>query len=191
MESALIPEPGHLVPHVYNRIDAVREWDDADRPQRRQDHQQRLVVHRCSLGPEAADIARAYCTDPSLAAVSRRQMPYTFVIRRCGMMEQALRALDVTPHGVAFGFPGIGVALIGDFRTEAPTSLQWHSLLVLCHVFSGWLKGAESIMGHDGFPVSREEHVVDCPGQYLDIRRLWDEVQRANLARVKCCGVAF
>jgi len=187
----LIHEPGHLVPHVYNRIDAVKEWDAMERPQEWREYEKNIAVHRCSIGSEAAEIARAYCTDPSLAAISKRQMPYTFVIRRCGMMEQALRVLDMAPHNAAFGFQAIGVALVGDFRTEAPTALQWHSLLVLCHVFSGWMKGVASVAGHDGFPVARYLHDVDCPGKYLDIRRLWDEVQRANLARVKCCGVTY
>lgn len=149
----------------------------------------RLVIHRTRKGANAEEIASVFAQHPELGPASGYQMPYTFVVGRGGDIQQALCVTDQEPHAKAWGVVGIGIGVVGDFRSGPPSNQQWHSLLVLCHVFSGWLGGAQAIRGHDELPGSTRDPSQRCPGPMLDMDRLRAQVTAADQARVACLGI--
>ena len=178
------------IPQVVDCIAQCATHDTTFRPLA-EDRRSRLVIHRTGLGEHAEEICAAYAHDPAAAAVTGGQMPYTFIVTRSGIIEQALRVTDIGPHARAWSSTGIGVGIVGDFRSEPPTPEQWQALRVLAHVFSGWLGGPNAIVGHDELPNYSHDLTKRCPGELLEMTRLRWEVYAADRARVACLGVVF
>lgn len=131
----------------------------------------RLIIHRCEVGQTAAEISKAFTTDPELKPYTGSEMPYTFVIRRDGTIEQALPLSEYGPHARRWSIEGIGVACVGDFRKERPTPQQWDSLVELCVAFIPWL-GDGSIFGHTELRDASHDPNKVCPGKLLDLNAL-------------------
>jgi len=132
------------------------------------------VVHRSGLGETAAEIAEAFCGGcQEAAAVTGRRMPYTHVIRRDGMIEQAIPWSTVAPHAAAWNTRSASVALVGDFREHAPTVEQWDSLVGLCTLAAVLIGGANGIYGHDELNGSSLGNTRKrCPGHKLSMTLL-------------------
>lgn len=178
----LHPFPGTF--HVENRI---REcWDGRERIVE-MSKRRLIVVHRCELGETAEEVARGF----RQVAATGGEMPYTFVLGRHGLVEQALRIQDVGPHARRWNTQGIGISLVGDFREQEPTSSQWMSLVALCHILSGWVDGPNAIYGHDELEGGSSDPNKECPGKHLSMDTLRYEVREANLARISFAGIKF
>lgn len=145
-----------------------------------------VVVHRCSLGATAEEIATVYAQHPDIGPLTAFQMPYTIVVGP-NEIEQALRLGDYGPHALAWS-SGIGIAVVGDFRERPPSQWQYDALLQVCHTLSGWIGGAERIFGHDELEGGSRDPDKRCPGAALDMDRLRADVRAADLARVECAG---
>ncbi len=83
---------------------------------------------------------------------ARAFVPYAFLIDPRGVVSQMLPLQAVGAHAPAYNHSGIGVAFIGDFRTDAPTEAQLDSGIAVCvailrqhHLTPATVK----ILGHD------------------------------------------
>jgi hypothetical protein len=83
---------------------------------------------------------------------ARAFVPYAFVIDPRGVVSQLLPLQAVGAHAPAYNHSGIGVAFIGDFRTDAPTLTQLEGGIAVCiailrqhHLTPATVK----ILGHD------------------------------------------
>lgn len=152
------------------------------------DERAAVVIHRCGLGETAEEIAAVYAQHPEAGRVTGYQMPYTVVVERDGTVSQALRLGDYGPHARAWSTMAIGVAVVGDFRKHPPTQAQYDSLLAVAHIFSGWVGGADRVLGHDELDGGSHDPDKQCPGIGLDMHRLRHDVRLADLSRVVCAG---
>ena len=73
----------------------------------------------------------------------------------------------------------IGVALIGDFRQRPPTEAQRLAAVRLCADLAQELMlKPEAIVGHDELKEGSSDPDKECPGRYLPLPELRDEVRR-------------
>jgi hypothetical protein len=155
-------------------------------------HQRRVViVHRTGMGADAAAVSRAFQSHPEAGAATGYQMPYTIVIRRDGVAEQALRIGDAGPHARAWNLTGIGVAVVGDPRHEPLPPVQYTSLVAVCATLAGWLGGAVTVRGHDELRRASGDPQKQCPGEYLPMQRLREDVSRAAQLACEAAGFVF
>lgn len=131
----------------------------------------RVILHRCTGGDGAIQIAEFYRTNPGAAAATGGEMPYHFVINRAGDVEQCLKMTDYGPHARAWSVSGFGVALVGDFRHERPNVSQWQSLGSLCVALCK-LWGEPAIFGHTELADASTDPNKQCPGRNIDIELL-------------------
>ena len=169
-------------------IDRIADCDDGKSRPVAIDERAAIVVHRCGMGGCAAEISAAYQQHPEAGPATGYQMPYTIVIRPDGFVEQALRLGDYGPHACAWNEIALGVACIGDFRSNDVPHDQWQALVAVCHVFSGWIGGASRIFGHDELDGGSADPAKRCPGEHLDMDTLRARVREADLLRVRCAG---
>lgn len=151
-----------------------------------------FVVHRCGLGETASEIAAAFAGGvPEAAAATGNQMPYTFVIRRNGLIEQALPWTDVAPHARAYNARSASVALVGDMRFDAPTAEQWGSALELCTIAAILTGGASTIYGHDELAGGSSDPCKECPGVRMRMALLRDSVRESILRLCDSAGMIW
>lgn len=153
---------------VINRID---DCDDGRRRLIDLNARRLLVIHRCGLGEDAVTIAEKF----KAIEATGYQTPYTFVVRTDGQIEQALALADYGPHAKRWNNMGIGLAVVGDFRRESPTLLQWDSVIRLCSAFAGW--ATEGVKGHDELPDGTSDKTKQCPGRHFDMDVLRDSIR--------------
>lgn len=137
---------------------------------------------------DAIEIARAFQAPGPAGEVTGYQMPYTIVVRPDGGVEQALAIGDVGPHARAWNIAGVGVALVGDQRHEAPPKPQYDALIWVCTVFAGWLGGAAHVFGHDELKGGSANARKECPGDKLDLQRLRGDIGDATASAVTKAG---
>jgi len=160
---------------VINKIDECWDGTRIPRPHSRISH---IIVHRIGeeIGKTAVEVACAFRSqDNDWNKVTGRQMPYSFFIRKDGLIEQALEVMDVGWHARRWSKPGIGIAVSGNFNVEAPTAEQWESLAMLCSTLAYWL-GIYELCGHTELPFASKDPDKVCPGKYLNMDDLREEV---------------
>ena len=108
----------------------------------------------------------------------RAFVPYTFLIDPQGVISQMLPLQAVGAHAPGYNESGIGVAFIGDFRSEAPSAEQIESGIAVCvallrqhHLTPQTVK----LLGHDEV----RRIAKQCPGQNFPL----DEICRRVAAR--------
>lgn len=79
------------------------------------------------------------------------RMGYSFVIKKDGTIQWAANPNVVTPHVGKHNKYSIGICLVGDFRSEQPTSEQRNSLYGLIKVLKEQLPSIKYIKGHSEF----------------------------------------
>lgn len=89
------------------------------------------------------------------------EMPYTFLVRRDGQIDQCLPVSEIGPHARKWNRPGAGLAIAGDFRKEAPTEEQVLSVSNFCAIWAAW---GCSIRSHDELDGGSEDKNKACPG---------------------------
>ena len=150
-----------------------------------------VVVHRCGMGEDAMAISQAFQAPGAPGNVTGHHMPYTIVVTRAGRIEQALRIGDCGPHALAWNITGIGVAMVGDLRSEPPTALQRAALIQVCSALSGWLGGASVVWGHDELRNASTDPLKECPGRFLDMGAVRRDVELASIAACESAGIVF
>jgi hypothetical protein len=105
-------------------------------------------------------------------------LPYTFVITSNGEVQQGWPVTHVSPHAKRFNVSGIGVALLGDFRTRVPPDRQlWAAEDLAAALLIVWphLK----IVAHDELgPGATSTPGKQCPGPMFNIRGFRERVRR-------------
>ena len=133
----------------------------------------KLIIHRvgASLGGNGPSIAAAFRDQSQFAAGSYTggEMPYHFVLRENGIIDQCLTLGDHAPHARRFNATGLALAVVGDFRIAAPGVDQWEALRAFCGLW--FLYGLE-VYGHDELPGASKDPAKACPGRFLDMNVL-------------------
>lgn len=190
----IVDIPRDIIPGFTVR-DLTKESDDKRHTERPLAHVDGVAIHRLatSLGSTADEISRSFQRRGgrySAGAYTGHEMPYTLVVTRLGDIQQALPLSEVGPHARRFSASMIGVAVLGDFRTESPGNEQWSRVREL----SAWLclwcrKNGAAVYGHDELPGGSADPEKSCPGKLWDMHRMRLEVSRerqdlvARLAR--------
>lgn len=127
-----------------------------------------LVIHRQNVGSTSEELAKFFL-DRKLGTGGC--MPYHFIVRKDGTIEQAVPLRIVAPGAVKLNRSGVQIALHGDFRKAPPTEEQFNATVMLCatlqHAFN-----AHSIVEHTSVPGTTLTPGKICPGKYLDMRKL-------------------
>ena len=179
---------------IINNI--ITRCDDGKPRSRKFETVDKLIIHRIgeSLGTTGEEIAEAFRDTSKWAAGSYTggEMPYHFIIRKDGTIDQCLTLGDHAPHARRWNASGLAVALIGDFRKHAPTPEQWDALKRFCGL---WVLYGLKLYGHTELPGGSKDPSKSCPGNMLDMDELRREAEAhaAELARtaVEWAGVSF
>jgi hypothetical protein len=177
-------------------INQIRLCDDGKTRDRDLTKVDKVVVHQIgeSLGKTGAQIAASFRDTSKFAAGSYTggEMPYSFVIRTNGIIDQCLRLTDTGPHAKRWNSSSVSIALIGDFNKHEPTNEQVCSLIELCVPLYAY---GMSIHGHTELPGSSSDPAKRCPGKLLDMDVIRSEVhfiQESNtMAAVRDFGIEF
>ena len=158
-------------------FDRINECDDGKPRERELVKLKKVVVHKigASLGATGPEIARAFrdTSKNAAGAWTGGQMPYTFIIRVDGSIDQCLSLKDTGPHAKRWNTESVSIALIGDFTKHEPTEEQWLSLIELCIELASY---GLTIHGHTELPGSSSDPAKQCPGPLLDLDALRAEV---------------
>lgn len=131
-----------------------------------------IAIHRLHLrGVDIADdhldaptMCREFQANPKLSRYTGKQNPYALLIRaREGMIEQCTPLLEMGAHAGVWNDDAIGIAVVGDFRTEHPTSQQWHRAMLLAATLSQAFEAR--ILGHDELAGGSRDKAKECPGR--------------------------
>jgi len=142
-----------------------------------------VIIHR--FGPKipkwedlhtAADIARAFAHHPELAQAFGR-MPYHFVVWPDGRVEQGVPVRFQTPHAYRWNNRAIGVAVVGDFRTEQATPEAFRSTVELSQALCSSYQARCG--GHDEFPKASKDSNKVCPGPGMRMHEFMELVNRS------------
>jgi len=87
------------------------------------------------------------------------------------MVEQMLKLNDTGWHARRWSRAGVGIACLGDFRSEYPSLEMWESLVTLCSTLCHWI-GVCEIYSHSELPFASKDPEKQCPGKNLDMDRL-------------------
>lgn len=144
-----------------------------------------VLVHRIAVSEDAAGVAKWFETNPEGIEVSsgsktgKGKMPYHFVIKRDGTIEQALRLNVRGPHAQSWNGRSVAVVLIGDFTKETPPTEQLEALEWLSRYLALALSPELRVYRHDELAgAAGPGHI--CPGPKLDLSR----VKQVMLAQV-------
>lgn len=141
----------HIRPENEERYPVLREIDA-------------VLIHRCSVGNNARDVMHGFAGGiPQAARIVGYRMPYHFVVDASGEVTQCVTVGRQAPHAASWNSRSIGVAVLGDFRRNAPTGSQWNAAATLV----GLLASPErwDVLGHDEAPGGSNDPRKQCPGR--------------------------
>lgn len=144
-----------------------------------------VVVHRIEVSQEdasyadtAPEIARFFAEHPIGVAATGGAMPYPLIIDAYGEVTQTVPLRYVTPHARRYNASTVGVACLGDFRTQPPLPLQRAALLCICaalvEIFG---LTAKDLHGHDELYGASHDANKECPGHLLPLAALRKDVR--------------
>jgi hypothetical protein len=167
---------------VRNRIaDCVRVNDSRHRT-----HEERLIsrgaLHRCSFQDRDAPLgivnemldavqmaARFAVTDQYAPGYyTKGMLPYTFICRPSGIIEQLLPVTAIEAHAMRWNVQAVSLCCIGDFRKHKPTTAQWAAATEFCAV---WRDYGIVFWGHDELPGASVDPNKECPGAKWNMRK--------------------
>lgn len=163
--------------HVHNKIPVCHNGIFPTRPWSRITH---IVVHRIGreLGTTCEELAAAFkdtSTPQSPGSFTAGQFPYSFFIDPDGEVHQTLYIEDVSWHARRWSYPGLGVAVSGDFRVEPLSPKQYTALVSLCSLLAYFLR-VYNLVGHTELKNASRDPEKECPGKFLDMDALRTEV---------------
>lgn len=149
----------------------------------------RIAIHRCSFERSSKQF---YCQDEKLNAIelasrfavtdqyapgyyTKGTIPYTFLIKKDGSIEQCLPVGAVSNHALRWNIPAVGIAVIGDHRREKCGVEQWNRVVDLCAL---WKSYGLRVYGHDELPFAMGDRTKKCPGKYFP---MWKFRNAVNL----------
>ncbi len=150
-----------------------------------------IIVHRIevsqedsSFGDSPREVERFFVEHPIGKKATGGDMPYPLIIEADGKITQTLPFNLIAPHAVAANPSTIGLALIGDFREQAPSGPQMKSLLQTCIQLVMAIgipteKLSEHLRGHDEIPGASRDPDKECPGRILDMTDLRRRVSQS------------
>lgn len=154
--------------------DCLIECRDGKRHERLPERITVQAHHRISFANAPDPIPDAMLTGPLIAAQFRDtsefaagsytggEMPYPFVGRTDGTIDQCAEVGDGTQHAAAWNARALGVAWVGDFRHTYMTPEQ----RAACIPFSAlWMAWGARMHGHTELPGSSTNPDKQCPGQ--------------------------
>lgn len=158
-----------------------------------------IVIHRvgkdrvtgADLGDDGVTIAKRFVEDPAIARYTGAENPYHFYVGKDGTIWQTLRVFDMGAHARRWNKQAVGVAAIGDFRSEAPSLRQFVSLQWLVTML-GWgltLDPARVLKRHDELPGGSSDPNKECPGKFLDVDLLRTATSSSSYAVMGWDGV--
>jgi N-acetyl-anhydromuramyl-L-alanine amidase AmpD len=129
------------------------------------------MIHRIGVGETAESIAEWFAKNgPDW--IGTRSMPYHFVVRRLGMMEQALPLVTMAPHGWKWNRQTVSIAVPGDFRHQSPGDAQVAAIIVLCARIQDRLGRRLTIVGHTDVDGATKDASKVCPGPLFPMKRI-------------------
>jgi hypothetical protein len=184
--SVLNMEPMKLV-----RCDVRFVWAQSQGDKRCATNIDRIIVHRIEVsqedptfGDHPAEVIRFFATHPIGQKATGGKMPYPLLVDPSGVITQCLPLGVVSMHARKFNQRSIGVALVGDFRTRAPSAAQRQTLVWLgAHLLHRLQLPVEAVCGHDGLDGGSTDPDKECPGRYLPMASL-----RADIAAALAVG---
>ena len=147
----------------------------------------RLVIHRIKVShvgytDDASGIAAFFARHPEGIKATGGRMAYHFVVRKDGIVEQAVDIETSAPHARAYNGSSIGVAVIGDFTRERPTEAQlWGLMRCLSKLHALYPKAV--IVSHDSLPGGSTDPDKRCPGPYVDVHAIARAVEAIGLVQ--------
>lgn len=182
-ESRPEPRPGSLEETVGNRdwaknqvliINSIRQCHDGNRNERRLSFIDGILIHRISseLGRNAKEITASFndtSTKYSAGSYTGGKMPYTFVIREDGLVEQARPLTLVTPHAKGYNQAYVSIACIGDYRKHKPSKQQWLAAAFLVESLRQKLRKPLAVFGHTEKKNASADPDKQCPGKYWNM----------------------
>lgn len=161
----------------------MQVWDVVlrctDGPRKRPPHSvvRFLVIHRIgeSVGGDAVSIAASFrdnSKDNGPGSYTGYRMPYHFIVKPDGSVEQAVPLEDVAPHVKLYNNESIGIGIIGDFRAKPPTDEQVWSAAELCAMLREWYPGVR-ITGHTELGAkATSDPEKQCPGNQFPLAHM-------------------
>jgi len=92
------------------------------------------------------------------------EMPYTFLARTDGIIDQCLPVRELAPHARRWNTAGLSLAAAGDFRRRKPTPAQLSAVVYFSALW--WAAGLQ-IVGHTELPDASTDPTKRCPGEHL------------------------
>jgi hypothetical protein len=143
-----------------------------------------VVVHRIGkeLGLTGHEVARSFAdtsTKFSAGSYTGGRVPYTFLVRPDGQVDQMLALYDVGPHALRWSTRSIGLACSGDFRKHKPTAEQWLAASQMATAIRMWIGPTCWVEGHTDLPDATKDKTKECPGRLWDMRAFRGEVHQA------------
>ena len=146
-----------------------------------------LILHRFSLDHPAVEkehrigddwlggsimLGRYPATGAGCTTKSTHRCPYHLLIRTDGVIDHLLPVFLVAHHARKWNRASIGVAVVGDFRSDAPTTQQWHTVTQLAAVFHAI---GFDVWGHTELREASHDPAKVCPGPLMPMQRLRSE----------------
>jgi len=155
-----------------------------------------VLFHRTGGGDSAIEIAKKFREDPEYYKWTRsKKMPYTFIIRTDGQVEQALRLTIRSPHAKMYSTERVSVGVVGDFRKTKPTRQQEESIQWLGRLLAQAFLPSLYVAGHTDLPGASNDPNKQCPGDQFgiaDLRgRMLKTMQREARFALEKAGVIF
>ena len=126
-----------------------------------------LVLHRNSVKTKAVDFARWF-RDEGHEWTGSKKMSYHFVVRKDGVIEQAVPLDRIAPAAKGMNSTGIQVCVVGDFTQKKPTKAQVASVTELLFRLRRAFPKAE-VVGHSPSK--------PCPGPLFPLEAVKREVE--------------
>jgi hypothetical protein len=169
----------------------------------------RIAVHRCGvdlvwsnlIGYDAITICDAFADrDPhwvdTVAKATRCEIPYTLMLggnlgpdEYDGVIWQTLPMLEIGAHARRWNHVAIGVAVIADPRVRPLSDKQHANLVELLSDLTQAFKidplaidddGSPFLAGHTELPGASKDPNKQCPGKYLPMANLRQQVAEAS-----------
>ena len=146
-----------------------------------------VVVHRIEVSQEDAafsdtptDVVRFFLEQPIGRKATGGKMPYPILVEADGTLTGILPLSCVTPHARAYNPTTIGVGCIGDFR-RAPLTAAARAALVplLAELLHAIGRTSDDLFGHDELAGGSADPEKECPGRFLGMAALRQEVRAA------------
>lgn len=142
-----------------------------------------VTAHRIGkeLGLTGQEVIASFSntsTKFSAGSYTGGRVPYTFLVRPDGQVDQMLALYDIGPHALRWSSRAIGLACSGDFRKHRPTAEQWLAASQIATAIRMWIGPTCWIEGHTDLPDATKDKTKECPGKLWDMHAFRGEVHQ-------------